>query len=82
MSKNHPSNRVTLADLDNVFTYHDDPAKIPKYIAVRAAAKELARIILENCPDCADRAVAIRQVREVAMTANAAIALDPVEVTH
>jgi hypothetical protein len=74
---NHPSNRVTLADLDNVFRYHNDPSRYPKYDAIRAAAKEMARAILENCPDCADRAAAIRQIRECMMTANAAIAIEP-----
>ena len=74
--KYHPSNRVTLAELDNVFKYHDDPRKVPKYVAIREAGKNLARVILENCPDCADRSVAIRKVREVCMTANAAVALE------
>lgn len=64
------------AALADVFSYHapgpEDPAK---YEAVRAAARELARVILVHCPPSADRTFAIRQVREAVMTANASIAL-------
>lgn len=63
--------------LDDVFSYHSpDGDKPERYEAVRGAAKELARVIFDNCPGCADRTDAIRKVREAVMTANASIALD------
>jgi len=67
---------VTKANVEDVFTYHapsgDDPMH---YGAVRAAAKQLAMVILECTPACADQQAAIRLLREAVMTANAAIAL-------
>jgi len=63
--------------LDHWFTYHPPtPDKLPKYDAIRKAAKAFAIVVLENCPASADRAAAIRQIREAAMTANASIAYD------
>jgi len=59
-----------------MFTYHDDPAKVPHYQAVNEAAKEFFRTIQEHCPASPDRSAAFRMVREARMTANAAIALD------
>lgn len=64
-------------DLDNIFSYHaPTPEQLPKYDALRAAAKEFARAIIEKTPASADQSAAIRHVREAVMTANAAIALE------
>lgn len=71
----HPSNKVTLDNVQAVFTFQNDPSRLPRYIKIREAAKVLAITILEQCPDCADRSVAIRSVREAVMNANAAVAL-------
>ena len=62
--------------IDDMFTYHNDPAKVPHYEAVNEAAKAFFRVIQEHCPTSADRSAAFRMVREARMTANAAIALD------
>lgn len=68
---------TTFEDLDEIFTYHDtvDEEVIEAYEAIREAAKQLAAVILAKCPNCEDREVAVRKVREAVMTANAAIAL-------
>ncbi len=71
-----PPFAFTDEQIDEMFTYHDDPAKVPHYDAVNDAAKALFRIIQEHCPASADRSAAFRMVREARMTANAAIALD------
>lgn len=64
-------------NVEQFFTYHaptgDQPARYGK---VRDAAKALAMTILESCPSSADRAAAIRLLRECVMTANASIALE------
>ena len=64
-------------DLDHVFSYHspkdDQPAK---YEAIRAAAKHFAKVVLESTPNCADQSSALRDIRNAAMTANAAVALE------
>lgn len=66
-------------NLDNVFKYHSPKIDQPqRYEEIRAAAKEFAIVIGRNCPPSADRAAAIRKVREAVMTANAAIAINEV----
>lgn len=63
--------------LDQVFAYHSPtPAQQGNLTAVRYAAGDFAKSILDNVPDCADRAAALRHIREAMMTANAAIVLD------
>ncbi len=62
--------------VQKIFQYHDDPAKIPNYVAIRTAAKNLAEIILQNSPPCADQTRALNHVRDAVMVANAAVALD------
>lgn len=61
--------------LVNWFTYHK-PTETDqvKYVAIRDAALEFARVIVMNTPSCADQTAAIRHLRECVMTANAAIA--------
>lgn len=64
-------------DLDHIFTYHaPTEQQVEQYQKIRGAAKELARVIIENSPKSPDQSAAIRLVREAVMTANAAIALD------
>lgn len=59
------------------FKYHaPNGTTLPKYAAINQAAKNFAEVVLANCPSGADRAAAIRQIREARMTANAAIALN------
>ena len=63
--------------LRELFTYHSPrPDQLPKYEAVRTAAKYFVEIVLQNTPYSADQQAAIRKIREAVMTANAAIALD------
>lgn len=63
--------------LEDVFSYHAPKDDQPqRYERIRAAAKEFARVILDNVPACADRSAALRKLREAVMTANAAIALE------
>jgi hypothetical protein len=63
--------------IKNIFTYHPptDEQKL-KYEAIRSKAMELAKVIYENTPMCADQSSAIRQLRDAVMTANASIALN------
>ncbi len=57
------------------FTYHPpSPADVETYKRVRDGALAFARIINAECPDGADKSVAIRKVREAVMTTNASIA--------
>ncbi len=68
---------ITIADLENYFTYHPPTSEqIPKYQAIREAGKALAEAIVANTPSSADQTAAIRKVREAVMTANQSIACD------
>ena len=69
--------QVTIANVEDVFTYHSPSGDQPeRYVKVRESAKQLVRTILECTPSCADQSAAIRLVREAVMTANASIALN------
>lgn len=73
----HSSNKITKENVDSVFSYRPPkPGQPERYQAVRGKAGELAHVILDNVPDCADRSAALRLLREVVMTANAGIALE------
>ena len=66
---------ISQEQLDNWFVYHSPSAdQLPKYQAIREAAKVFAATIVANAPDCADTTAAVRKVREATMTANQAIA--------
>lgn len=61
--------------IEEWFKYHPPTAdQQAKYVALREKARELALLIAEVVPACADRTAAIRKLRESIMTANAAIA--------
>lgn len=64
------------AVIEDIFSYHrPEPDQVPKYEAIRAAAKQFAQVLVANTPKCADQSAAIRLLREAVMTANAAVAL-------
>jgi hypothetical protein len=63
-------------DLDHIFKYHSPTQdQLPKYEAIRAAAKVFAAVLLANTPASADQTAAMRHLRECVMTANASVAL-------
>lgn len=63
--------------IDEVFRYHaPGPEQLAHYEAIRAGAKEFARILAAHTPPSADRTAAFRKLREVVMTANGSVALD------
>jgi hypothetical protein len=64
-------------DPEYVFSHHaPTPEKVVHYDAIHAAAKQFAEVILSHAPPSEDRAAALRLLREAAMIAKAAIALD------
>lgn len=68
---------ITDHDVENWFTYHaphdDQPAR---YVAIRDAAKQFAKVLLANTRSSADQTAAIRKIREAVMTANQSIACE------
>lgn len=72
-----PDSRFTEEVVDDIFSYHKPTAEqLPKYEAVRSAARDFAKILVANTPSSPDQSVAIRALRECVMTANASIALE------
>lgn len=67
----------TSEEIEDLFTYHSPTGDQPmRYEIIRAAAKSFAYVILANTKPCADQTVAIRKLRELTQTVNAAIALE------
>lgn len=63
--------------IENWVTYHaPTEEQIPRYHAIKEAARAFLTAILTVTPPCADQSAALRLVREARMTANAAIACD------
>ena len=61
--------------LESSFTYHaPKEGQSQKYQQLRDAAKELAFLIVDSCPDSRERALAITKLEESVMWANASIA--------
>lgn len=67
--------------IEREFTYHAPSGTQPeRYVKIRDKAKELAFVIAECVPMCADQTAAIRKLREAVMTANAGIAINEIPV--
>jgi hypothetical protein len=65
-----------LAELDDIYTYHPPHGNQPqRYEHLRAMAKMLAQSILTNCPPSRERSLALTNVQQATMMANAAIAI-------
>jgi hypothetical protein len=64
--------------LDHVFSYHPPATKQTEatYETIRAHAREFFKVLNKLVPDGADKADALRSLRNCVMTANAAVALD------
>jgi DNA polymerase III alpha subunit (gram-positive type) len=66
---------ITNANLENWFVYHSPTnEQLPKFRAIRDAAKHFAQVVIENTQPSADQTDAVRKIREAVMTANASIA--------
>jgi hypothetical protein len=64
-------------DPEYVFSHHHaTPAKLAHYDAIHVGAKQFAGVLLEHVPESSDRRAALRLLREAAMLACAAVALD------
>ena len=64
-------------DPEYVFSHHTPTTdKLAHYDALHAGAKRFAEVILAHTPPSSDQSAALRLLREAAMMANAAVALD------
>lgn len=61
--------------IENNFKYHSPkPGQPEKYTAIREKAKELAYLIEEVCPNSREKSVAMTNLEQAVMWANASIA--------
>lgn len=73
----HPSDEMTLDNVDEVLRYHPaSPDQARRHEDLADAAEVLITSILHNCPASRDRDAAIQQVRIAKMLASASIALE------
>jgi hypothetical protein len=64
-------------DPNYVFSHHPaTPQKLADYDAIHSGARAFAEVILAHVPVCADRAAALRLLREASMLACAAVTLE------
>ena len=64
-------------DPDYVFSHHPaTPGKLTHYDAIHAGARQFAKVVLENVPECSDRLAVLRLLREASMLACAAVSLE------
>ena len=68
--------KVTLDNLDEIFTYHaPNEEQVKKYARINEATKAYARVLLEECPTGRELAIALTDLQLVRMTANMSIAV-------
>lgn len=64
-----------MQDLEKRFTYHaPKPGQPEKYTAIRDKAKELAEMIVELAPESREQSLALTNLEQAVMWANAGIA--------
>ena len=64
-----------LLDLKNRFTYHKPKNSQPeRYEKIRNAALEFANLLVENCPESRELSLALTNLEQSCMWANASIA--------
>lgn len=65
---------MTNLEIDRNFMYHSPkPESQSKFVRIRVEGKGFAECIFEECPDSAEKTLAIRKVEEAVMWANASI---------
>lgn len=68
---------MTKEQIDNTFTYHAPKGdQTTRYESIRDWAKELAYNIERNCPDSREKSLALTNLQQAVMWANASIAIN------
>jgi hypothetical protein len=71
---------LASASLDEIFTYHAPfGSQQARYVAIREKAKELALLVQNSTPASREQSVAITNIQQAVMWANAAIAINEKE---
>lgn len=69
------TDKIIVQRIERDFTYHAPKGdQAGRYQKIREAAKSLALLMVELCPDHRERSLALTKLEEAVMWANAAIA--------
>ena len=72
---------MTNEQIDNTFSYHAPfGTQVQRYQDLRSEAKTLARLIQEACPESREKSLALTNLQQAVMWANAAIAINETTV--
>lgn len=67
--------------IDRVFQYHQPfGTQQARYIVLREKAKEFAFLIEQNCPDSREKSLAMTNLQQTVMWANASIAINEIAI--
>lgn len=68
---------MDASQINNIFTYHSPKADQPqRYETLRELARQLAHGINELCPESREKSLAITNLQQCVMFANASIAIN------
>lgn len=71
---------MTKAQIENTFSYHRPFGDQPqRYESIRAKARELAEVVQESCPESREKSLAVTNLQQAVMWANASIAINEKE---
>ena len=71
---------MTSEQIDNIFTYHRPfGTQQDRYVSIRDTAKSLAVLVNAACPESREKALALTNLQQAVMWANAAIAINEKE---
>lgn len=71
---------MTQTQIENIFTYHRPFGDQPmRYGQIREVAKALAMTIQQCCPESREKSLAITNLQQTVMWANASIAVNETE---
>lgn len=68
---------MTEDQIQNIFTYHAPKGdQATRYVTLRDKAKELALMVNALCPESREKSLALTNIQQSIMWANAAIAIN------
>jgi hypothetical protein len=69
---------ISQEDIDNRFTYHPPPpGLVDRFVQIRAEARQLAITIVQQTPESREQSLALTNLEQAVMWANAALARHP-----
>lgn len=68
---------MTKEQIENIFSYHTPTGNQPqRYEQIRGFARSFAAMLETNCPDSREKSLAITNLQQAVMWANASIAIN------